>query len=392
MTPVRAQVVTVGRPEAGRPPGGDGRPDPLAAAADQVAGALAGAGVVVAACVAVESDPAALLGVLAGAMELTVVLAPAAQVADVLLTVAPGAGTPGAGRAVRWGAPGGEPGWLVEADGRGVGVLPAGAELAALIHDHLVPHARALTAGRPAVLELALRVAGVPAAEVARRLAGWAPGPAVEVRVAPAGGEVVVALRCRADGLEAASRLRDDAAAALAARLGSDCYGAGGDTLERVVGRLLQAQGLTLSVAESCTGGLLGHRITSVPGSSAWFERGVLVYSNRAKQELLGVPEAVLQAHGAVSAPCAEAMARGAAALGASACALAITGIAGPDGGTPAKPVGTVFVGLAVAGAVTSRRFRFTGDRAAIKWESTQAALDLLRRALLDRQAAGGRR
>ena len=108
----------------------------------------------------------------------------------------------------------------------------------------------------------------------------------------------------------------------------------------------------------------------------------MLVYSNRAKQELLGVPEEVLRAHGAVSAPCAEAMARGIVERAGSACGLAITGIAGPDGGTPAKPVGTVFIGLARDGQVTSRRFRFAGDRARVKWLSTQMALDMLRRAL----------
>jgi nicotinamide-nucleotide amidase len=149
-----------------------------------------------------------------------------------------------------------------------------------------------------------------------------------------------------------------------------------------VVGRLLSAHGLTLSVAESCTGGLLGHRLTNVSGSSAYFERGVVVYSNRAKQELLGVPDDLLRAHGAVSGPCAEAMARGICERSGSACGLAVTGIAGPDGGTPQKPVGTVFVGVAVAGNVTSRRFRFAGDREAIKWQSAQAALDLLRRSL----------
>ncbi len=108
----------------------------------------------------------------------------------------------------------------------------------------------------------------------------------------------------------------------------------------------------------------------------------MLAYSNRAKEELLGVPEAVLRAHGAVSAPCAEAMAGGVATRAGTSCALAITGIAGPDGGTPAKPVGTVYIGLAVEGQVSARHFRFAGDRASIKWQSTQAAFDMLRRAL----------
>ena len=168
----------------------------------------------------------------------------------------------------------------------------------------------------------------------------------------------------------------------MAAALGDDCYGRDADTLEEVVGRLLLARGLTLSVAESCTGGLLGHRLTNVAGSSAYFERGVVVYSNRAKQELLGVPEDVLRTHGAVSAPSPRRMARGICERSGSACGLAVTGIAGPDGGTAQKPIGTVFFGVAVSGQVTSRRFRFGGDRVSVKWQSAQTALDLLRRTL----------
>jgi PncC family amidohydrolase len=120
-------------------------------------------------------------------------------------------------------------------------------------------------------------------------------------------------------------------------------------------------------MAESCTGGLVGHRLTNIAGSSRYVERGVVVYSNQAKEQLLGVPEEMLRAHGAVSAPVAEAMAAGICRISGSACGIAVTGIAGPDGGTPAKPVGTVFIG------------------AAVKWQSSQAALDLLRRALLSR-------
>jgi nicotinamide-nucleotide amidase len=148
------------------------------------------------------------------------------------------------------------------------------------------------------------------------------------------------------------------------------------------VGRRLSARGLMLAVAESCTGGLVGHRLTTVPGSSAFFERGVIVYSNRAKEELLGVPEDILRTHGAVSRPCAEAMVRGICARSGAACGLSITGIAGPDGGTPTKPVGTVFIGLAVPGLVDARHFRFAGGRASVKWQSSQMALDMLRRAL----------
>jgi nicotinamide-nucleotide amidase len=112
---------------------------------------------------------------------------------------------------------------------------------------------------------------------------------------------------------------------------------------------------LTVSMAESCTGGLVGHRLTNIAGSSRYVERGVVVYSNQAKEQLLGVPEEMLRAHGAVSAPVAEAMAAGICRISGSGCAIAVTGIAGPDGGTLAKPVGTVFIAAAAPGARVSR-------------------------------------
>ncbi len=142
----------------------------------------------------------------------------------------------------------------------------------------------------------------------------------------------------------------------------NDCYGRDGDTLEAVVGRLLVERRLTLAVAESCTGGLLGHRLTNVPGPRRMSSAVSWPTRTGSKEELVGVPESVLRAHGAVSAACAEAMARGVAARAGASCGLAIMGIAGPDGGTPSKPVGTVFVGLVVAGESLARRFHFGGD------------------------------
>jgi nicotinamide-nucleotide amidase len=204
----------------------------------------------------------------------------------------------------------------------------------------------------------------------------------VSVVVMPAEGEAWVRLRARGATLAEADEALAAAEAEIAAALGPDCWGRDADTLEQVVGAMLARRGLSLAVAESCTGGLLGHRLTSVSGSSAYFERGVIVYSNDAKMDLLGVPEAILRAHGAVSAETAEAMARGICAIARTPCGVSITGIAGPDGGTPAKPVGTVFIGLAVRDQVVSRRFRFSGDRASVKWQSSLMALDMLRRTL----------
>lgn len=286
--------------------------------------------------------------------------------------------------ATLWTLEGAEPAWALEAGARAFVVLPRSTELSRMIEQHLAPWARGWAAGRGAVVTRTLKTVGVALAEIEERLADWLrPSPSragdVEVSTVPAEGEVWVRLRARG---ASASEALAAAEAEIAPLLGEDCYGRDEDSLERLVGRRLLERGLTLAVAESCTGGLLGHLLTDVPGSSAYFERGVVVYSNRAKQELLGVPEPVLRAHGAVSAPCAEAMARGIAERSGSACAVAITGIAGPDGGTPDKPVGTVFIGVSVEGAVSARRFAFSGDRASVKWQSVRMALDLLRRRL----------
>ena len=146
-------------------------------------------------------------------------------------------------------------------------------------------------------------------------------------------------------------------------------------------GRLVavcKARGVTIATAESCTGGLVAARITSVPGSSAVFLGGVVSYANAAKQELLGVPREVLERAGAVSAACAEAMARGARARLKADLAVSVTGIAGPDGGTPQKPVGLVYLGVATAAGARAERHVFAGDRAAIRALAADRALALL--------------
>ncbi len=147
-------------------------------------------------------------------------------------------------------------------------------------------------------------------------------------------------------------------------------------SLECAIGPLLRLQGLTLAVAESCTGGLICHRITSVPGSSDYFDRGVVVYSNRAKTDLLGVDPGIFERYGAVSAQCAEAMARGVLATAGIHLGLSVTGIAGPTGGSPTKPVGTVFIALASRQGVASHGFLFPGDRAEVKARSSETALE----------------
>jgi len=160
-------------------------------------------------------------------------------------------------------------------------------------------------------------------------------------------------------------------------------YAEGDATLEETIGKLLLEKGQQVAVAESCTAGLLAGKITEVPGSSGWFERGVVTYSNRSKTELLGVPEATLEKYGAVSAETAEAMAVGILRNSGADYGIAITGIAGPDGGTEEKPVGTVYIAVATAEKVVSKLFRLTTDREINRLRSVYAALEMLRRTIL---------
>lgn len=167
-------------------------------------------------------------------------------------------------------------------------------------------------------------------------------------------------------------------------RLGAHVYALGDEGLEETVGKLLRERGLTLAVAESCTGGLIGHRITEVPGSSAYFLLGVVTYANQAKEQILGVRAGTLEEFGAVSTQTAEEMAAGVRRISGADLGLATTGIAGPGGGTPDKPVGTVCVGLAWEGGAWSRRYSL-GERSRdwIKGMTAQIALDRVRRWLL---------
>jgi nicotinamide-nucleotide amidase len=166
--------------------------------------------------------------------------------------------------------------------------------------------------------------------------------------------------------------------------LGSIVYSTNGQPLEAVVGELLRSQGLRIAVAESCTGGLLASRLTDVPGSSAYFERGAVCYSNRAKIEWLDVPEALIEAHGAVSEPVARAMAAGIRARTGVDVGIGVTGIAGPGGGTPDKPVGTVAIAVAIPTDERVRTFQFIGGREMVKFQSAQSAMNMLRLMLME--------
>lgn len=160
-------------------------------------------------------------------------------------------------------------------------------------------------------------------------------------------------------------------------------YGSDDEELEEVVGRLLTERGLKLALAESCTGGMIAHHITDVPGSSNYFERAVVAYSNQSKTGLIRVPKELIESRGAVSPEVAEAMACGIRTIAGVDIGISTTGIAGPSGGTPEKPVGLVWIGYSNRSKTFSRKHQFGGNRTRVKEQATQAALELLRRTLL---------
>ena len=170
----------------------------------------------------------------------------------------------------------------------------------------------------------------------------------------------------------------------ISTKLQNNVYGYDDEKMEEVVGKKLMASGLTISLAESCTGGLIGHRLTQVPGSSAYLDRGVICYSNQSKIDLLHVSPSFLRQYGAVSAQVARAMAQGIRKGSTADLGLSVTGIAGPTGGTSEKPVGLVYVGLSTPEGVFVKEFQFHGDREMVKLRSSQGALDMVRRYLSD--------
>ncbi|MBW2646018.1 MAG: CinA family protein [Deltaproteobacteria bacterium] len=151
------------------------------------------------------------------------------------------------------------------------------------------------------------------------------------------------------------------------------------NALEKEVAHILLSQKLTIAVAESCTGGLIASRLTNISGSSAFFERGAVTYSNLSKTEMLGVPKEVIETYGAVSEQTAKAMAEGIRTRSRTDLGLSVTGIAGPTGGTPGKPVGTVFIALASDKGTECQQHFFQGDRSAIRWEVSETALRWIR-------------
>lgn len=246
-------------------------------------------------------------------------------------------------------------------------------ELTSMVEDQVAPILSRLP-GRAVFLSRRLRLVGMGESRVSQLLEPLM--ASANPTLAPYAGQGEVQLRITARGqTEAGARqLLEQMEAQVRAALPGLVYGVDAEDLETVAGRLLSARGLTVAVAESCTGGLLGHRLTNVPGSSAYFLLGVVAYADAQKTALLGVPAEALAAHGAVSAEVAARMAEGVRQLAGSDLGIGLTGIAGPGGGSPQKPVGLVY--LALAGATTRvHRLLLGGNREDVKYRAAQRAL-----------------
>jgi len=283
---------------------------------------------------------------------------------------------------------GSAPGVIVEHEGKTLIFTPGvPREMKGMIEDHVVPYLRARgLAGSDVIRSRILRVA-LGESIVEDRVRDLMRG-GTNPTIAPYAHTGECHLRITARGQEAeVDGLLDETELAVRERLGRAIYAVGEQTLEETVARQLADAGLTIAVAESCTGGLIAHRLTRTPGASMYLDGGVIAYSNAAKSRWLGVPSDTIARHGAVSAEVARAMADGARAHAETDLAISTTGIAGPSGGTPDKPVGLVFIALAHAGGTDVREMRYGTEpgRAGIQYLGSQTALDVIRQHLLDR-------
>lgn len=277
------------------------------------------------------------------------------------------------------------PGQQVEHQGALLFLLPGPpSEMQPMFTEHVLPVLRA-RAGDTRLATRVLRIAAMSESDVEQAVAPLYrnyTNPITTILSAP--GQVELHLVAQgASEHELEARL-EELAAGMRALLPGRIYSEDGRELPEVVAQLLRERSFTLALAESCTGGLLAARLTSVAGASHFLERGFVTYSNASKTELLGVPQELIAQHGAVSEPVAAAMAAGARRAAGTDLGLAITGIAGPDGGTLDKPVGLVFLALCGRAGEQVRRVHFPGDRERVRFQSTQVLLEMLRRALLD--------
>ncbi len=275
------------------------------------------------------------------------------------------------------------PGFHLQIAGKHVWVFPGVPhELEGMLATYFTPWLAELSGGR-ARHRRVLKIAGLTESGVEERLKPYYENhPGELVTILASGGQIEIHLYAIGTEDEAKAELapREEEIAAI---FGPRLYGFDDDTMESVVGALLTSRGETLSCAESCTGGLFGSRITDVAGSSTYFLGGAICYTAAAKTDLAGVDPQLVREHGEVSEPVAIALAEGIRKRFGSTYGVGITGIAGPTGGTPEKPVGTVHIAVARPDGTEHRKLLWQGPRTIVKWYSSQQALDLLRRAIL---------
>lgn len=272
------------------------------------------------------------------------------------------------------------PGFHIETDGKHVWVFPGVPhELEWMIATYFTPWLRSIGGGRERHRRV-LKIAGMTESGVEEKLKPYYERhPGELVTILASGGQIEIHLGGDDRALTAARE------AEIAELFGPRLFGFDDDTLESVIGALLLKRGETLATAESCTGGLLGSRITDVAGSSAYYLGGAICYTAAAKTDLVNVDPELIREHGEVSEPVAVALARGARTRFATTWGVGITGIAGPTGGTAEKPVGTVHIAVSGPNGDKHRKLFWPASRTMVKWFSTQTALDLLRRELLTR-------
>jgi nicotinamide-nucleotide amidase len=253
-----------------------------------------------------------------------------------------------------------------------------------LLSEHVLPRLAIWHKGHYlTTYQRVFKIFNLPESEVNRRISTLDLSRAALIGYYPVFPEVHLSLIIRDKQNRSAEKLFKSSCKAINTVLGDAIYGYDRDCMESVAGGLLQRTGWRLAVAESCSGGLISQKLTNIAGSSAYFLGGVIAYSNELKIKFLDVPEDLLQQHGAVSREVAEAMAAGIRSRTGAEIGLAVTGIAGPDGGTEEKPVGTVFIGIATSEGNWATRFQFSGDRQQIREMTAQTGLDLIRKYLL---------
>lgn len=264
-------------------------------------------------------------------------------------------------------------------------------EMADMLREFVLPTLETQFPGRMPTRSRLLRIFGLRESEISSRLQDLEKRYlTVSFGYLPRFPENHLTLTARASSSDAANDMLDEVAQSVVHLLGLHVYGQEDDTLEIVVGSLLAEKGYTLALAESCTGGLISHLITNVPGSSTYFNRSMVTYSDAAKSAHLHVSPEIIFRHGAVSARTAEAMARGLQREIETTFALAATGFAGPTGGSSESPVGTVYLALLQDNALRVERFQFWGNRERIKLAAAYTALDWLRRAMIDESFFAG--